>query len=120
MIAYRGTSMLCYVTPSEHLALPTAEDVKQGLITFKLAAHAADLGKGLPGAQLRDDAMSRARVEFRWYDQFALSLDPEHAYEVWKAQMPEECAHEPSFCSMCGPRFCPMRLNRRIKAKYDK
>ncbi|MCL1603725.1 phosphomethylpyrimidine synthase ThiC [Succinatimonas hippei] len=120
LIAYRGTSMLCYVTPSEHLALPTAEDVKQGLITFKLAAHAADLGKGLPGAQLRDDAMSRARVEFRWYDQFALSLDPEHAYQVWKAQMPEECAHEPSFCSMCGPRFCPMRLNRRIKAKYDK
>ena len=120
LIAYRGTSMLCYVTPSEHLALPTAEDVKQGLITFKLAAHAADLGKGLPGAQLRDDAMSRARVEFRWYDQFALSLDPEHAYQVWKAQMPDECAHEPSFCSMCGPRFCPMRLNRRIKAKYDK
>ena len=90
-----------------------------GLITYKLAAHAADIAKGLKNAQLRDDMLSKARVEFRWYDQFALSLDPEHAYEVWKAQMPEDCAHEPSFCSMCGPRFCPMRLNRRLKAQYN-
>lgn len=119
LIAYRGTAMLCYVTPSEHLALPTPEDVKVGLITYKLAAHAADLAKHLPGAQLRDDAMSRARGEFRWYDQFALSLDPEHAEQVWKSQMPDDCAHEPSFCSMCGPRFCPIRLNRKLKAAYN-
>lgn len=118
-IAYRGTAMLCYVTPAEHLALPTPNDVKVGLITYKLAAHAADIAKGLPNARLRDDMLSKARVEFRWFDQFALSLDPEYAYEVWKSQMPENCTHEASFCSMCGPRFCPMRLNRRLKAKYD-
>ena len=118
LIASYGTAMLCYVTPSEHLALPGPEDVKTGLITYKLAAHAADLAKGLPGAQARDDAMARARNEFRWFDQFALSLDPEHAYKVWSAQLPEECGHEPSFCSMCGPRFCPIRLNRRLQTKY--
>lgn len=118
-IAYHGTAMLCYVTPSEHLALPTPHDVKVGLITYKLAAHAADIAKGLPGATERDDMLSKARVEFRWYDQFALSLDPEHAFEVWRAQMPEDCTHEASFCSMCGPRFCPMRLNRRLKAAYN-
>ena len=112
--------MLCYVTPAEHLALPTPEDVKVGLITYKLAAHAADIAKGLKGATLRDDAMSRARADFRWYDQFALSLDEEHAFEVWRAQMPEDCAHEPSFCSMCGPRFCPIRTNRVLKARYVK
>ena len=100
-IAAFGTAMLCYVTPSEHLAL------------------AADLAKGHPGAKIRDDAMARARAEFRWFDQFALSLDPEHAYQVWKSQMPENCSHEASFCSMCGPRFCPIRLNRMIKAKFD-
>ena len=118
-IAHRGTAMLCYVTPAEHLALPTPEDVKQGLITYKIAAHAADVAKGLPMARLRDDALSRARNEFRWYDQFALSLDPQHAYSVWRAQMPDDCAHEPSFCSMCGPRFCPIRLNRRLKAEFN-
>ncbi len=121
-IAYYGTAMLCYVTPAEHLALPTADDVKTGLITYKLAAHAADVAKGLPGAILRDDAMARARAEFRWFDQFALSLDPYHAYEVWKSQMPEECetrGHQPSFCSMCGPRFCPIRLNRYLQDKYN-
>lgn len=118
-IAWRGTAMLCYVTPAEHLALPTAEDVKQGLITYKIAAHAADVAKGLPNATCRDDALSKARNEFRWYDQFALSLDPQHAYDVWRAQMPEDCAHEPSFCSMCGPRFCPIRLNRRLKAEFN-
>lgn len=122
MIAMRGTAMLCYVTPSEHLALPEADDVKTGLITFKLAAHASDVAKHLPGAIARDHAMSKARVEFRWYDQFALSLDPEHAYQVWKKQIgDEECEHhEPSYCSMCGPRFCPMRLNRRLQEKYKK
>ena len=119
-IAKEGTAMLCYVTPAEHLALPTPEDVKVGLITYKLAAHAADIAKGLKGATLRDDAMSRARADFRWYDQFALSLDEEHAFEVWRAQMPEDCAHEPSFCSMCGPRFCPIRTNRVLKARYVK
>lgn len=118
-IGMHGTAMLCYVTPSEHLALPTAEDVKQGLITYKIAAHSADLAKGLKQAYKIDHAMSRARATFRWYDQFALSFDPEHAYEVWHSQMDEEdCAHEASFCSMCGPRFCPIRLNRRLQSKY--
>lgn len=121
MIASYGTAMLCYVTPAEHLALPTENDVKVGLITYKLAAHAADLAKGLPEAKIRDDAMALARADFRWYDQFALSLDPQNAYDVWRSQMPEECAksHEPSFCSMCGPRFCPIRLNRKLQAKYN-
>lgn len=118
-IAECGTAMLCYVTPSEHLALPNKDDVKVGLITFKLAAHAADLAKKLPGAQIRDNAMSKARAEFRWFDQFALSLDEEHALNVWKSQMPESCSHEPSFCSMCGPRFCPMRLNKRLQEKFN-
>lgn len=117
-IAWRGTSMLCYVTPAEHLALPTANDVKVGLITYKIAAHAADVAKGFHNACERDNALSKARAEFRWYDQFALSLDPENAYKVWRAQMPEDCNHEPSFCSMCGPRFCPIRLNRRLQAKF--
>ncbi len=117
-IARYGTAMLCYVTPSEHLALPTPADVKTGLITYKLAAHAADLARGLKGAKDRDDAMARARADFRWFDQFALSLDPMHAYEVWASQMPENCGHEPAFCSMCGPRFCPIRLNRKLKEKY--
>ena len=91
------------------------------LFRSKLAAHAADLAKNLPGAKLRDDAMAKARADFRWYDQFALSLDPQNAYDVWRAQMPEECAnsHEPAFCSMCGPRFCPIRLNRKLQAKYN-
>ena len=118
-IGMHGTAMLCYVTPSEHLALPTPEDVKQGLITYKIAAHAADLAKGLEQAYNLDHAMSRARATFRWYDQFALSFDMQHAYEVWRAQMDEEdCVHEASFCSMCGPRFCPIRLNRRLQSKY--
>ncbi len=117
-IAAFGTAMLCYVTPSEHLALPDEEDVKVGLITYKLAAHAADIAKGLPNARIRDSAMARARADFRWYDQFSLSFDPMHAYEVWARKMPENCGHEPSFCSMCGPRFCPIRLNRAITKKY--
>lgn len=121
MIASFGTAMLCYVTPSEHLALPNENDVKTGLITYKLAAHAADVAKKLPGAIARDNAMAKARADFRWYDQFALSLDPQNAFEVWSSQMPEECAksHEPAFCSMCGPRFCPIRLNRKLQAKFN-
>lgn len=119
-IAAFGTAMLCYVTPSEHLALPDEEDVRTGLITYKLAAHAADIAKGLPGARVRDNAMARARNDFRWYDQFTLSLDPMHAYEVWARKMPENCGHEPAFCSMCGPRFCPIRLNRKLQDKYLK
>ena len=120
-IAAYGTSMLCYVTPSEHLALPTPEDVKQGLICYKLAAHAADLAKHVPQAINIDHAMSRARATFRWLDQFVLSFDEAHAYEVWRAQMDEEnCNHSAAYCSMCGPRFCPIRLNRRLQAKYAK
>lgn len=119
-IGMHGTAMLCYVTPSEHLALPTPEDVKQGLITYKIAAHSADLAKGIKQAYNMDHAMSRARVSFRWLDQFALSFDEQHAYDVWRAQMDEdEChTHDAAFCSMCGPRFCPMRLNRRLQSKY--
>lgn len=120
LIASMGTAMLCYVTPSEHLALPDEDDVKTGLITYKLAAHAADLARKLPGACSRDDAMGKARADFRWYDQFSLSLDPEHAYKVWSSSMPENCGHEPAFCSMCGPRFCPIRLNRVIKSRFLK
>lgn len=121
-IGMHGTAMLCYVTPAEHLALPTSEDVKQGLITYKIAAHSADLAKGLLQAYNLDHAMSRARAEFRWFDQFALSFDPEHAYQVWKSPLSEgdeECTHEVAFCSMCGPRFCPIRLNRRLKSKFS-
>lgn len=118
-IGMHGTAMLCYVTPSEHLALPTPEDVKQGLITYKIAAHSADLAKGLKQAYNLDHAMSRARATFRWYDQFALSFDPQHAYEVWKQPLDdEECTHEVAYCSMCGPRFCPIRLNRRLQSKF--
>lgn len=118
-IGMYGTAMLCYVTPAEHLALPNAEDVKHGLITYKIAAHSADLAKGLKHAYNIDHAMSRARGSFRWYDQFALSFDPEHAYQVWRSQLDnEECDHEVAFCSMCGPRFCPMRLNRRLQNKF--
>ncbi|MDY6322895.1 MAG: phosphomethylpyrimidine synthase ThiC [Succinivibrio sp.] len=118
-IAAYGAAMLCYVTPSEHLALPEEDDVKEGLITYRLAAHAADLAKGLPGARARDDAMARARAEFRWFDQFTLSLDPMHACEVWRSRMPENCSHTAAFCSMCGPRFCPIRLNRELTQKYS-
>ena len=115
-----GTAMLCYVTPSEHLALPTPEDVREGLITYKIAAHSADLGKGLKQAYNIDHAMSRARVSFRWLDQFILSFDEQNAYKIWRREMDDEdcLSHDAAFCSMCGPRFCPMRLNRRMQAKY--
>ncbi len=109
-IAYLGTAMLCYVTPKEHLGLPDKNDVREGVIAYKIAAHAADLAKGFPGAQVRDDAMSKARFDFRWADQFALSLDPERALEYYKANRSES---EGDFCTMCGPNFCAMRISKQ-------
>lgn len=110
-IGWLGTAMLCYVTPKEHLALPNKEDVRTGVVTYKLAAHAADLAKGHPGAQVRDDALSKARYEFRWKDQFNLSLDPDRALEYYK-----EAHHENGeYCTMCGPNFCAMRISHRLK-----
>ena len=114
-IARRGTAMLCYVTPKEHLGLPNRADVKTGVITYKIAAHAADLAKGHPGAQARDDALSRARFAFRWRDQFALSLDPDTAQAMHDETLPAEPAKEAHFCSMCGPRFCSMRITRDLQ-----
>ncbi|AMA72873.1 phosphomethylpyrimidine synthase ThiC [Aneurinibacillus thermoaerophilus] len=116
MIGWYGTSMLCYVTPKEHLGLPNKEDVRQGVVTYKIAAHAADLAKGHPGAQVRDDALSKARFEFRWYDQFNLSLDPERAREYHDETLPAEGAKNAHFCSMCGPKFCSMRITQDIRA----
>lgn len=109
-IAWMGTAMICYVTPKEHLALPTLEDVRNGVITYKIAAHAADLAKGFPGAQVRDDAMSRARFEFRWKDQFNLSLDPARARQYYV----ESHKSDDHFCTMCGPNFCAMRISRKL------
>ena len=111
VIAQAGTAMLCYVTPKEHLGLPDRKDVKDGVIAYKIAAHAADLGKGHPGAQRRDDALSKARFEFRWHDQFALSLDPDTAREFHDETLPAEPAKTAHFCSMCGPKFCSMRIS---------
>ena len=116
MIAQAGTAMLCYVTPKEHLGLPNRDDVKVGVITYKIAAHAADLAKGHPGAQERDDALSTARFEFRWRDQFALSLDPDKAREYHDETMPAEPAKTAHFCSMCGPKFCSMRISADVRA----
>ena len=110
-IGWYGTAMLCYVTPKEHLALPNREDVRTGVVTYKLAAHAADLAKGHPGAQVRDDALSKARYEFRWRDQFNLSLDPDRALQYYKEAHYEDA----EFCTMCGPNFCAMRISRRLK-----
>src|SRR5690606_7719121 len=115
MIAWHGTALLCYVTPKEHLGLPDKEDVKQGVIAYKIAAHAADLAKGLPGARDRDDALSKARFEFRWEDQFALSLDPETARSYHDATLPQEGAKVAHFCSMCGPHFCSMELTQQVR-----
>ncbi len=114
MIALNGTAMLCYVTPKEHLGLPDKDDVRVGVVTHKLAAHAADLAKGLPGACIRDNAMSKARYEFRWADQAALSLDPERSMELRAASFPDTQPLPEGYCSMCGPEFCSMRLYRRI------
>ncbi|MBI2930309.1 MAG: phosphomethylpyrimidine synthase ThiC [Planctomycetes bacterium] len=114
VIGWFGTSMLCYVTPKEHLGLPNDEDVKQGVIAYKIAAHAADLARGRSGARDRDDAISRARFEFRWKDQFALSLDPETARRMHDETLPAEYFKSAEFCSMCGPRFCPMKPGAQV------
>lgn len=117
-IAMHGTAMLCYVTPKEHLGLPNRNDVKTGVITYKLAAHAADLAKGHPGARDWDDALSRARFEFRWRDQFALSLDPVTAEEFHDETLPADNAKTAHFCSMCGPKFCSMRISQEVRERF--
>ncbi|QQX90925.1 phosphomethylpyrimidine synthase ThiC [Gluconobacter sphaericus] len=120
MIGWFGTAMLCYVTPKEHLGLPDRNDVKTGVITYKLAAHAADLAKGHPGAQMRDDALSRARFEFRWEDQFNLGLDPDTARSMHDETLPKEAHKVSHFCSMCGPKFCSMKISHDIRAEAEK
>lgn len=117
-IGWYGTSMLCYVTPKEHLGLPNKEDVRTGIVSYRVAAHAADLAKGWPGAQMRDNALSKARFEFRWNDQFNLSLDPERAREYHDATLPNEAAKTVHFCSMCGPKFCSMKISQEIRDTY--
>jgi len=114
-IGWYGTAMLCYVTPKEHLGLPDKEDVREGIITYKIAAHAADLAKGWPGAQLRDNALSKARFEFRWEDQFNLGLDPEKARAFHDETLPAEGAKIAHFCSMCGPKFCSMKITQEVR-----
>lgn len=115
MIGWYGTAMLCYVTPKEHLGLPNKKDVKDGIITYKIAAHAADLAKGHPGAQVRDNALSKARFEFRWEDQFNLSLDPDTARSMHDETMPKEAHKSAHFCSMCGPKFCSMKITQNVR-----
>ncbi|HMX15609.1 MAG TPA: phosphomethylpyrimidine synthase ThiC [Rhodocyclaceae bacterium] len=115
MIGWYGTAMLCYVTPKEHLGLPNKQDVKEGIITYKLAAHAADLAKGHPGAQIRDNALSKARFEFRWEDQFNLGLDPDKAREFHDETLPQQGAKLAHFCSMCGPHFCSMKITQDVR-----
>ncbi|MCU4175207.1 phosphomethylpyrimidine synthase ThiC [Carboxylicivirga sp. N1Y90] len=120
MIAWQGTAMLCYVTPKEHLGLPDKHDVKTGVITYKLAAHAADIAKGFPGAQFRDYAMSKARFEFRWKDQFALALDPETAMKYHDKELPDEGYKSSHFCSMCGEKFCSMKSTQEVRDLAEK
>ena len=115
MIGWMGTAMLCYVTPKEHLGLPDRNDVKQGMMAYKIAAHAADVAKGHPGARARDDALSQARFEFRWYDQFNLSLDPDTAREFHDETLPRESSKSAHFCSMCGPKFCSMKITQEVR-----
>jgi phosphomethylpyrimidine synthase len=115
MIGWYGTAMLCYVTPKEHLGLPDKDDVKTGIITYKLAAHAADLAKGHPGAQIRDNALSKSRFEFRWDDQFNLGLDPDKAREFHDETLPQHGAKLAHFCSMCGPHFCSMKITQDVR-----
>jgi len=119
MIGWFGTAMLCYVTPKEHLGLPDRDDVKVGVITYKLAAHAADLAKGHPAAQIRDDALSRARFEFRWEDQFNLALDPETARDYHDQTLPKDAHKTAHFCSMCGPKFCSMKITQDVRDYAD-
>src|SRR5437667_7381836 len=120
MIGWYGTAMLCYVTPKEHLGLPNKKDVKDGVIAYKIAAHAADLAKGHPGAQYRDNAISKARFEFRWEDQFNLSLDPDTAEEFHDETLPAEGAKTSHFCSMCGPHFCSMKITQEVREYAEK
>jgi phosphomethylpyrimidine synthase len=120
MIGWFGTAMLCYVTPKEHLGLPDRNDVKTGVITYKIAAHAADLAKGHPGARDRDDAVSRARFDFRWEDQFNLSLDPDTACAFHDATLPKEGHKVAHFCSMCGPKFCSMRISHEVRSEAQR
>jgi phosphomethylpyrimidine synthase len=115
MIGWFGTAMLCYVTPKEHLGLPDRDDVKDGVIAYKIAAHAADLAKGHPGAIDRDNALSRARFEFRWADQFNLSLDPTTAKQFHDETLPADAAKNAHFCSMCGPNFCSMKITEDVR-----
>ncbi|MDL1862766.1 hypothetical protein FBR04_17310, partial [Betaproteobacteria bacterium PRO7] len=115
LIGWYGTAMLCYVTPKEHLGLPNKKDVKDGIIAYKIAAHAADLAKGHPGAQLRDNALSKARFEFRWQDQFNLGLDPDTAREFHDETLPKEAMKTAHFCSMCGPHFCSMKITQDVR-----
>lgn len=119
LIGWFGTAMLCYVTPKEHLGLPDRDDVREGVVTYRISAHAADLAKGHPGAQQRDNALSRARFEFRWMDQFALSLDPEKAKEFHDETLPADGAKTAHFCSMCGPHFCSMKITGDVRAIAD-
>jgi phosphomethylpyrimidine synthase len=119
-IGWYGTAMLCYVTPKEHLGLPNRDDVKTGVITYKISAHASDLAKGFPGAQVRDNALSKARFEFRWEDQFNLSLDPETAREYHDETLPADAAKTAHFCSMCGPNFCSMKITQDVREYADK
>jgi phosphomethylpyrimidine synthase len=114
-IGWYGTAMLCYVTPKEHLGLPDKGDVRDGIIAYRIAAHASDLAKGHPSAQVRDNALSKARFEFRWDDQFNLSLDPERAREFHDETLPKEAHKVAHFCSMCGPQFCSMKITRDIR-----
>ncbi|MFW0080022.1 MAG: phosphomethylpyrimidine synthase ThiC, partial [Coxiella endosymbiont of Haemaphysalis qinghaiensis] len=116
LIAWYGCALLCYVTPKEHLGLPNKKDVKEGLIAYKIAAHAADLAKGHPAARQRDDLLSRARFEFRWYDQFNLALDPETARAFHDESLPKESAKYARFCSLCGPKFCAYKISHEVRA----
>ncbi len=118
MIGWYGTAMLCYVTPKEHLGLPNREDVKEGIIAYKIAAHAADLAKGHPGAQIRDNALSKARFEFRWEDQFNLGLDPDRARQFHDETLPKQAHKVAHFCSMCGPKFCSMKISQEVRETY--
>jgi phosphomethylpyrimidine synthase len=120
MIGWYGTAMLCYVTPKEHLGLPDKDDVKDGIIAYKIAAHAADLAKGHPGAQIRDNALSKARFEFRWEDQFNLGLDPDKAKAFHDETLPQEGAKLAHFCSMCGPHFCSMKITQDVREYAQK
>ena len=119
-IGWYGTAMLCYVTPKEHLGLPNKKDVKDGIMAYKIAAHAADLAKGHPGAQIRDNAVSKARFEFRWDDQFNLGLDPDTAKDFHDETLPKDSMKVAHFCSMCGPHFCSMKITQDVRDYADK